>query len=244
MRKVLSTLFIGIMMTVALVTIPSKVTKANATDDGYVLRQQANDLYNQALRERDDAYRQKDNAQNRVDDLRNSGISGDQLNKAYDELDDARRNVSKKEDKVSKARYVLDFVNSRNESEIFLAGMQEKFRNQASLKPMQDKIDGANAVISAQQTHIMDIQKAIVSQQELAKINPAMNAQVLQLQAMEKQEQAQLQQQIAARDELVRQYNVFAATMPMPTAADNMKLSEIRSDFRYACQEFDEACKE
>lgn len=241
MKKVLA-LVLGFAMMAAVVVVPAKETKA--ATDGYVLKQQAQDLYNQALRERDDARRDRDNAKNRVDDLRRSGISGDQLNDALNRLDECYRAVDRKEDKVSRAGYVVDFVNSRNESEIFLASMQEKFRNQAALKPMQDKIDGAKAIISAQTTQIQVIQQAIQSQTALAQVNPAIFAQVQELNGSYQQELAQLKAEQEELAHLQAEYNAFAATMPMPTAADNMRLSEIRYDFQRCCSEFDAACAE
>lgn len=241
MKKALA-LLLGFAMMATVVVIPAKETKA--ATDGYVLRQQAQDLYNQALRERDYARRDKDNAKDRVNDLRNRGISGDQLNDALRKLDECYRAVDRKEDKVSRAGYVLDFVNSRNESEIFLAGMQEKFKNQASLKPMQDKIDGANAIISAQTSQIKIIQDAIKSQTALAQVNPAIFAQVQELNNAYQQELAQLKAEQEEVVHLQAEYNAFASTMPMPTAADYMRLSEIRYDFQSCCREFDAACAE
>lgn len=238
-RKLISTLVV-MTLAAACVIIPAK--SVSASTDGYVLTQQARDLVNQAEQEKYDAQKDVDYARRRVNELRDSGISGDQLNDAYKRLDECYDRLGRKEQKVDKARYVLNFVNSRSDSEIFLAGMQEKFRNQASLRPMQDKIDGAKAIISAQTTQIQIIQQAIQSQTALAQVNPAIFAQVNELNASYQQELAQLQQQQAALAALQKQYADYAATMPMPTASDNMRLSEIRTDFISACREFDAAC--
>lgn len=241
MKRIIAGL-LGLAMAAALVIAPAKDVKA--ATDGYVLNQQANDLLNQAKQERDSAQRDVDNAKDKVNYLKDRGITGDELNSAYDKLDDAYSRLRKKEDKVSRAYRVVDFVNSRSESEIFLASMQEKFRNQASLKPMQDRIDGAKAIVSAQQTQIQIIQQAIQSQTALAQVNPAIFAQVNELNASYQQELAQLQAEQQEVAHLQAQYNEFAATMPMPTAADNMRLSEIRADFASCCSEFDAACAE
>ena len=240
MKKILIALA-GIAMAAALVVIPSKTAKAG-TD--YVLTAQAQDLYYQACRELEDAKRDRDNAQNRVDELRRSGISGDQLNNAINELNSKSEYLNKKYDKVDRARHVLDFVNTRTDSEIFLASMQEKFRNQASLKPMQDRIDGAKAIAQAQLTQIQVIQDAIRSQTALAQVNPAIFAQVQELNQAYQVELAQYQKEQEEISHLQAQYDAFAATMPLPTAADNMRLAEIRRDFEYCCREFDAAVAE
>lgn len=238
--KKLSLLLAGALLAATLVV--SGDTSVEAAD--YVLTSQAQDLYNSAQNELNQAYRDKDNAQRRVDELRNCGISGYQLDDAVNNLNNCYNNIGRKEDKVRRARYVLDFVNSRTDSEIFLAGMQEKFKNQASLGPMKDRIDGAKSIISAQTTQIQVIQDAIKSQTALAQVNPAIFSQVQELNASYQQELAQLQAQQQELEHLQKQYNDFAATMPMPTMEDNMRLSEIRSDFSNCCREFDAACAE
>jgi len=239
MKKIISLITV-VAMAAAVVLIPTKEVKAS----DYVLTSQAQDLYYRAQSELSSAQRDRDYAQSRVDSLRNSGISGAELDSAINELYSRNDIVNKKIDKVNKARYVLDFVNTRSDSEIFLAQMQEKFRNQASLKPMQDKIDGAKAIAAAQLTQINIIQDAIRSQTELAKTNPAILAQVNELNAAYQVELAQYQAELEAISQLQAQYDAFAKTMPMPTAADNMRLAEIRTDFRYACSQFDAACAE
>lgn len=241
MKKVIASL-LGLALAVSVIVIPAKETKA--ATDGYVLKQQAQDLYNSAKSELESAKKDKEYAQDRVNELRRSGISGDQLNRALDDLDRAYRKVGQKEDKLSRAKYVIDFVNSRTDSEIFLAKMQEKFRNQATLKPMQDKIDGAKAVIAAQTTQIQIIQQAIQSQTALAQVNPQIFAQIQELNASYQQELAQLQAEQQELAHLQEQYNAFASTMPMPTAADSMRLAEIRAEFATCCREFDAACAE
>jgi len=241
MKKILIALT-GIAMAVALTVAPAKNAKAAAED--YILTNQAQDLLNTAQSELNDAYYRRDQANDRLSRLRDRGASQNEINDAYKELDDCYDRIRRKEDKLSKARYVLDFVNSRSSSEIFLSGMQEKFRNQASLKPMQDRIDGAKAIAAAQLTQVNIIQDAIKSQTALAQVNPAIFEQVNQLNASYQVELAQYQQEQAAIQQLQEQYNQFAATMPMPTAEDNMKLYEIRNDFAYACEQFDKACAE
>lgn len=232
----------AISLAVALIIAPAKPAKAAAED--YILVNQAQDLINTAQRELNDAYGLRDAARDRVDRLRNNGASASDIDIAYRELDACNTRVSKKEDKLSKARYVLDFVNSRSSSEIFLAGMQEKFRNEASLGPMQDKINGAKAIASAQLSQINIIQDAIKSQTALAQVNPAIFEQVNQLNASYQQELLQYQQEQAEIAHLQEEYNQFAATMPMPTPEDRMKLAEIRADFEYCCNQFDQACAE
>lgn len=240
MRKALLALA-GIAVAAVCVVFSAREAKAG-TD--YVLTAQAEDLYYQANRELDEARRNRDSAQNRVDELRRCGITGEELDKAVRELNDRNYRLDRKYDKVDRARYVLDFVRTRNDSEIFLAGMQEKFRNQASLKPMQDKIDGAKAIAQAQLTQIQVIQDAIRSQTALAQINPAIFAQVNELNQAYQVELAQYQKEQEEIAHLQAQYDAFAATMPMPTAADNMRLAEIRKDFEYCCREFDAAAAE
>ena len=122
--------------------------------------------------------------------------------------------------------------------------MQEKFRNQASLKPMQDEITGAKAIAAAQLTQIQIIQNAIQSQTALAQTNPAIFAQVQELNKAYQVELAQYQQEQLIIVQLQKKYDQFAATMPLPTAADNMRLAAIRADFAYACKQFDAACAE
>lgn len=240
--KRLVTILAGIVIAAAIIIAPVKETKA--ATDGYVLEYQAQDLYNQACSELSDANRAKDRARDRVDELKRSGIGGDQLDKAYKELDECYSRVGKKEDKVSRAKYVIEFVKSRSQSEIFLAGMQEKFRNQASLKPMQDRIDGAKAIAQAQLTQVQIIQQAIQSQTALAQVNPAIFEQVNQLNASYQQELAQYQAEQQEIAHLQDEYNKFAATMPMPTMEDNYRLYEIRKDFEYCCSQFDAAVNE
>lgn len=243
MKKLVSILAC-VAMAAAFIIVPAKDVKANATSDGYVLTQQAEELVYYAQRERDDAQRSVDYSRRKVDDLRNSGASSDQINAAYDELNRAYATLDRKNDKVSKARNVLNFVNTRSSSEIFLASMQEKFRNEATLYPMQEKIQGAKSILQAQQTQLQVIQQAINSQTALAQTNPALMAQVNELNVAYQQELAQYQQEQLVLAELQKQYDTFAATMPLPTAADRMKLAEIRSDFIYACKDFDAACAE
>ena len=240
--KRLVTILAGIAIAAAVIIAPAKETKAASND--YILTYQAQDLLNQANAELNDAYRAKDRAKDRVEELKRSGIGGDQLNQAYRELDDCYNTIGRKEDKVSRAKYVLDFVNSRSQSEIFLASMQEKFKNQASLKPMQDRIDGAKAIAQAQLTQIQVIQQAIQSQTALAQTNPAIFEQVNQLNASYQQELAQYQAEQQEIAHLQDEYNKFAATMPMPTMEDNYKLYEIRKDFEYCCSQFDAAVNE
>ncbi len=241
MKKTIA-FILGIAMAVALVAAPAKEVKA--ATDGYVLVQQANDLLNQAKQERDSAQRDVDYARDKVNRLKDRGVSGEELNNAYNDLDNCYSRLRRKEDKVSRAYRVVDFVNSRSESEIFLASMQEKFRNEASLKPMQDRINGANDIISAQKTQIQVIQQAIQSQTALAQVNPAIFAQVQELNNAYQQELLQLQAQQQELEHLQKEYADFAATMPMPTPADKMRLSEIRADFADCCREFDAACDE
>ena len=240
--KKLVTILAGVAMAAALVVAPAKEAKAASND--YILTYQAQDLYNQANSELNDANNAASRARDRVDELRRRGASGDELDRAYKDLDECYRVVGRKEDKVNRARYVIDFVNSRSQSEIFLAGMQEKFRNQASLKPMQDKIDGAKAIAQAQLTQIQVIQQAIQSQTALAQTNPAIFEQVNQLNASYQQELAQYQAEQQEIAHLQDEYNKFAATMPMPTMEDNYKLFEIRKDFEYCCSQFDAAVNE
>ena len=241
MKKIISSVVV-VALAALVVIVPAK--NVNAATDGYVLTSQAEDLYSQAKRERDDAERDVDYARRRLNDLKDRGASSDKIDDAYKELDRCYSRLDRKKDKVNRAGYVLDFVRSRSESEIFLAGMQEKFRNEASLKPMQDRIQGAKDVVSAQTTQIQLIQQAIQSQTALAQVNPAIFAQVQELDATYQREVAQLQTQQQEVAHLQAQYDSFAATMPMPTASDKMKLAEIRSDFQHCCYEFDEACKE
>ncbi|MDO4187828.1 MAG: hypothetical protein Q4D29_02450 [Lachnospiraceae bacterium] len=241
MKKIISLLAVT-ALAIACVVVPAK--NVSAATDGYVLTQQARDLVSQAQRERDDAQRNLDNARRRVDELRNSGISGGQLSDAYDDLDKCYRKLDTKEDKLNKARRVMDFVNTRSDSEIFLASMQEKFRNQASLGPMQDKIQGAKSIISAQTTQIQVIQQAIQSQTALAQVNPAIFAQVNELNQAYQVELAQLKQEQEELAHLQAEYDAFAATMPLPTMQDNMRLAEIRRDFESCCRDFDAACAE
>ena len=238
MKKII-TVLAGACLAAALMVVPAKSVKA--ATDGYVLTQQAQDLYNQAKYERDDAERDVDRAKDRINYLKDRGVSGDELNRAYDDLNDAYSRRDRKYAKVDRARKVLDFVSTRSDSEIFLASMQEKFKNQASLRPMQDKIDGAKAIVSAQTTQIQIIQDAIKSQTALAQVNPAIFAQVQELNAAYQQELAQLQAEQQEVAHLQQEYAAFAATMPLPTAADNMRLSEIRADFAGCCNDFDAA---
>jgi len=231
----------GLVFAAALVVVPANTAKAG-TD--YILTSQAESLYYQAQSELDTARRDRDYAQDRLNDARNGTASQDEINSKIEELNRRNDILSRKYDKVDRARYVLEFVRTRSDSEIFLASMQEKFRNQASLKPMQDEIDGAKAVAQAQLTQIQVIQQAIKSQTDLAKVNPQIFAQVQELNNAYQVEMAQYQQEQAIISQLQQKYNQFAATMPMPTATDNMKLAEIRSDFSYACQQFDVACAE
>lgn len=240
MRKILLSI-VATVFAVAVLVLPAKDTKA--ATDGYVLTSQAQDLVAQAHREYDEARDDVDRIKDRIDKYKRKG-EDEKLNKAYKELEEAREKVDLKRDKIDRAQRVLDFVNTRSDSEIFLASMQEKYRNQASLKPMQDRIDGAKAVAQAQLTQIQIIQQAIQSQTALAQVNPAIFAQVQELNASYQQELAQYQAQQELIVELQQQYDAFAATMPMPTAADNARLAEIRQDFAYTCSEFDKACSE
>lgn len=239
MKKIVSMLLTA-ALTAAVIFVPAKEVKAS----DYVLTYQAQDLYSLSQRELADAQRDRDYAQRRVDELRNSGISGEQLDSALNDLYAKNDVVNRKTDKVNRARYVLDFVNTRSDSEVFLAGMQEKFKNQASLKPMQDKIVGAKALAAAQLTQIKIIQDAIKSQTALAQTNPAVFAQVNELNNAYQVEMAQYQAELDAIEKLQMQYDAFARTMPMPTVADNQRLSEIRTDFAYACAQFDAASAE
>lgn len=233
----------GLAMAAALVVAPAKVTKADVAD-GYVLTSQAQDLLNTAQRELNDAYAMRDAANDRLNRLKNQGASQSDIDIAYRELDACYSRIGRKEDKVNRAKNVLDFVNSRSSSEIFLASMQEKFKNQASLKPMQDRIDGAKAIAQAQLTQVQIIQQAIQSQTALAQTNPAIFEQVNQLNASYQQELAQYQQEQLEIQHLQEQYNQFAATMPMPTMEDNYKLYEIRKDFEYCVSQFNTAVNE
>ena len=241
MKKIIVSL-LGIALAVAMTVAPSVDVKA--ATDGYVLTDQARDLLSKAQYERDDAQRDVDRARDKIDDLRRHGASSSDIDNAYDRLDECRRRLDRKQDKVSKARSVLDFVNSRSQSEIFLASMQEKFRNEASLAPMQDRIQGAKSILSAQLTQINVIQQAIQSQTSLAQTNPAIFAQVQELNNAYQQELAQYNAQQQELAHLEKEYADFAATMPLPTMEDKMKLSEIRYDFQACCREFDEACAE
>lgn len=240
MRRILLSI-VATVFAVAVLVLPAKETKA--ATDGYVLTYQAQDLLSQSRREYDEAKDEVERIKNKIDKAKSKG-DYEKVDKLYKELEEAHEKVDLKRDKIDRAQRVLDFVNTRTDSEIFLASMQEKYKNQASLKPMQDRIDGAKAVAQAQLTQIQVIQQAIQSQTALAQVNPAIFAQVQELNAAYQQELAQYQAQQELIAELQAQYDAYAATMPMPTAADNARLAEIRQDFAYTCSEFDKACSE
>ena len=240
MKKLLLTLA-GILAAAIFTIAPASTVKAT---DGIVMRQEAQDLLNRAQSELNTAYGYRDAAQSRLNYLYSNGWSQDEINRAQDDLNNANYQINQKQDKVNKAYNVINYVNSRTDADIFLASMQEKFKNQASLAPMQDRINGAKAIASAQLSQINIIQDAIKSQTALAQTNPAIFAQVQELNNQYQIELAQYQAEQQEIAHLQQQYNEFAATMPMPTVDDNIRLSQLRSEFSGCWNEFKTACAE
>ncbi len=208
------------------------VRPVKATD--YILVSQAQSLLNSSRDELDYARSKRDRAQDRLDDLRDRGASDDDIRHARHERDYWDDQVDKKQDKVDAAGRILDFVNSRSDDEIFLAGMQEKFKNEASLYPMQQKIQGSQDVAKGDLYQAQLLQQAIASQSALG-----LTDQVADLTNQYNAKMAEYQADLNAVAELQKQYDDFTATMDLPTDSDKIRLSQIRNDFHDICVKYD-----
>lgn len=210
----------------ALAAVVSFIQPTQVKADDYVLTSQAQELLNRANSELDQARWNRDNARN----------------------DDDRRYweamVVQKRDKVDKANNVLYFCQTHDSSEMFLLSMQEKFKNEAALYPMRQKIQGAQDMANGSLNQCNYIKQAIDSQSALAQINPDIANQVVQLNAQLNAELAEYQQRLLYVQTLQNQYAEFASTMPLPTADDKVRLAQIKQEFAYTCQIYDRALGE
>lgn len=220
MKKIILSLLGFALAAVVAISTPVDVKAAN---EDYVLTDQARDLVNKASREVDEARHNRDRATETKD---------------WDYWNDVLR---QKQDKLSRAQNILYFCDTHTSSEEFLASMQEKFRNEAALYPMQQKIQGAQDMAQGSLNQCNYIQQAIASQSALAQVNPAIAQQVVELNAQLNAELAEYQQRLLYVETLKSQYAEYAKTVPLPTAEDKIRLSQIRSEFAYTCDMYDKA---
>lgn len=220
MKKIiLSVLGIALAAVVSL-TVSVDVKAAN---EDYVLTDQARELVNRASRELDDARWHRDNASN------------------ADEWNYWNNMVNQKQDKYSRSQNILYFCETHTDSESFLASMQEKFKNEAALYPMQQKIQGAEDMANGSLNQINYIKQAIASQTALVQVNPGLAPQLDELNAQLNAETAEYQQRVIYVNTLKAQYAEFCQTVPLPTADDKVRLVQIKSEFASTCDMYDRA---
>ena len=226
---------IGILLTcVFLATGFAAASADQVKASDYILVSQAQSLLNTSRDELDHAKYKRDEAQDRLDDLKDSGASDDDIRHARDERDYWDDQVDKKQDKVDAAGRILDFVNTRTNDEVFLAGMQEKFQNEATLYPMQQKIQGSKDVANGDLSQAQLLQQAIASQSALGLAD-----QVADLTNQYNAKMAEYQSDLNAVAALQKQYDDFAATLDLPTDSDKIRLAQIRNDFHDVCIKYD-----
>ena len=112
--------------------------------------------------------------------------------------------------------------------------MQEKLKNEASLYPMQQKIQGSQDVAKGDLYQAQLLQQAIASQSALG-----LTDQVADLTNQYNAKMAEYQADLNAVAELQKQYDDFTATMDLPTDSDKIRLAQIRNDFQDVCAKYD-----
>lgn len=226
-----------------IVIVPTKDVKA--ANEDYIYTQQAQEFLDKASWEYDQACQERDEAQRRLDSLRNQWWTDEfTIWEAQNAVNAANDKVNTKLDKREKAKNILYFCQNHSSDEIYLASMQEKFKNEASLAGMQQQIQGAQDAANGALYQAQNIQQAIATQTELAKVNPAINAQVVDLTNQYNAQMAEYQERLNVLNQLQAQYAQYTATLPLPTADDKVRLAQIRESYKYTCELFDQAVKE
>ena len=242
-KGIIKTLLATAIIAAAVVFVPAK--SAQAATNEYIYVNQASEFLNKSQQELEQARNQRQQAEEMYYYVMRVGKKKQQ-EQAYYAFLEADKNFRQKEDKVYKAQNILYFCQTHSNEEAFLAGMQEKFKNEAALEGMKNQIAGANDAVNGALWQAENIKATIQTQTALnaQSPNPIYEAQIAELNVQYNAWMAEYQQRLAVKQQLEAQYNAYVATLNLPTADDYIKLAQIKQVFQYTCELYDAAVKE